>query len=167
MASLPSLLVALLTILSFTLAIGGVWVAVWAWRTFRVTAFAWVVMERLVSAVWNIIQTDQPRPDRVEADKAIAKFAEMIDLSPGSAVVSVLYSTSLCSHLSLLALFLIAVTELTHIGPKLVEGFAEPRFFRVCYRLRWLLGTTAVVMPLVPSLLLQHWMNANGLAPAR
>jgi hypothetical protein len=113
-----------------------------------------------------MVQNKMLRLDHSTINAAVARLQETSSITPGTAVVSYFYSSSLCSLVSPLALALIAASELAHLGPLLKPGFVAPRVFQIGHHIRWVLGTIAIITPLLPTSLFYFWMRSNGLIPS-
>jgi hypothetical protein len=158
-----NLIYALLMILTVVTGVGGIWLAVWAWRTFRVSVFLWIVVSRAVSAVAAFLPSLRVPRGEAKLIEAFSKTADRAGLTPGQLVISMMMSSSFFKLVSLLAFALIAAAELAHYGPRLMEGFQTPRVLRWAYHLRVVLGLIGVLVPWVPDLALWLWMGSNRL----
>lgn len=132
----------------------AVCMAIWTWRTFRVSVFLWLVAARtapVIAAMTEATQGASNMKSTVEAIQTQTKLG-LYDLATVTACLS-----HLLPLLSSLGLLLIALGEFSHFGPRLVPTY-EPRKWLVrLFSVRHLLGIFATLCGVLPSLVVQLW----------
>ena len=142
------------TALTVVMSVGAIWMAIWAWRTFRISILMWLVVGRIVggaSALLNI------SPDHAKLESALKTLQTQSNLSPSDLFTSMAYLTNLFPMLSSLGLLLIALGEFSHFGPSITPSYKPHWVLTFVYRLRHLFGIFAVTCALVPSVALYFW----------
>lgn len=145
------------TALTVGVWVGGIWMAIWAWRTFRVSILIWLVAGRMVGAASSLLLMT---PDRAKLDSAIVALQTQSNLAPADFFVATVYLTTLFPILSTLGFLLIGLGELSHFGPRITPSYEPPWVLKLVYRLRSLFGVFAVICTLVPSATLYLWFHS-------
>ena len=142
---------------TFALSVSAIWVAVWAWRTFRVSVLMWLVAGRVIGAASLLLMIV---PDRAKLDSAIRTLQTQSDLNPADLFVSIASLNTFFPTLSTLGFLLIALGEISHFGRRIATSY-EPHWVLVLvYRLRNLFGVIAVTSALVPTTVLYIWLRS-------
>lgn len=155
---MKTILTSSVTVLTVALLMGSIWMAVWAWRTFRVSIFAWLVVGRIVDAATSLLTFT---PDRAKLESAIKTLQSRSSLSPSEFFVSTTYLTTLFPILATLGFLLIAIGEISHFGPRITPSYQPHWLLVLTYRLRHFFGIFAVASTLVPCITLCIWFRST------
>lgn len=152
-----TILTSSVTVLTVALLIGSIWAAVWAWRSFRISIFAWLVVGRIVDVATSLLNFT---PDRSKLESAIKTLQSQRSLTPTEFFVSTTYLTTLFPILATLGFLLIAIGEISHFGPRIAPSYQPQWLLVLTYRLRHFFGIFAVASTLVPSITLSIWFRS-------
>lgn len=131
--------------------------AIWAWRTFRISIFAWLVVGRLVGAAASLLTVT---PDPAPLESAMESLQTQRGLTPSDIFLSTLNFATLFPILSTLGFALIALGELSHLGPRIARAYEQPKALAQVYRLRHLFGLFAVTCSFLPSTAVSVWFRS-------
>ncbi|MEZ5387631.1 MAG: hypothetical protein R3F13_19145 [Prosthecobacter sp.] len=141
---MPTFLNTMVTGTTVLLVAGSLWMAVWAWQRFRVSVFLWWLASR-VSAFVALLLAGVPDQERLNAKVGTFAKEQHLDLDPVEMYVSMLTLTNLIPILTTTCLAVIAIGELSHVGPRIAPGYEPGRVLRCVHRLRIIWGVLAVL----------------------
>lgn len=152
-----TILTSIVTVLSVVVFLGAIWLAVWAWRSFQVSIFAWLVIERALGSAVGLL-TLTPDPAKIKAALTTLSTQGNLDVADMFLVTSNL--TALFPLLAKLGFIMIALGEISHFGSRIEPTYVPHRSLIVLYRLRHLFGVFAVTCTVAPSLALVGWLRS-------
>lgn len=156
MTTILTLTVSALTV---ALSVGVIWMAIWAWRTFGVSVFGWLVIVR-IAGVARAFGLLNETPDRAEIESMIKALQTGSPNSLQEFLISTAFLTNVFPMLSMAGILLIALGELSHFGPRIVPSYVPHWSVNLVYRFRHWFGVFALICILAPSTALNLWIHS-------
>ena len=145
------------TVLLFIVSAGCLGMAIWAWRTFRISVLMWLAIQRIAFGFTVVLTL---APDRAKLESGIKALQTQSDLSLPDLFTLTSHLTGTFPALSSLALLLIALGEISHFGPSITPTYQPHWILTTFFRLRHLLGLLAVTFSIAPSVAAYLWYHS-------
>lgn len=133
------------------LVVGSLWLAIWAWLRFRVSVFVWWLVGK-VAALVAFRLAGVPDQERIKV--VSDTFAKERHMDPVEMYLSLITLTNIIPALTTVCLGLIALGELSHLGPRITPNYEPGRVLRWVYCLRSMWGVLTVLFSMLASAVL-------------
>jgi len=145
---MPTFLNILVTGVTVLFAVGSLWLAIWAWLRFRVSVFVWWLVGEIAALV-TLQLAGAPDQERIKA--VFEAFSKERHMDPAEMYLSLIALTNIIPVLTTACLGLIALGELSHLGPQITPNYEPGRVLRWVYGLRSMWGVLAVMFSILPA----------------
>jgi hypothetical protein len=141
--------------LSTLLLVGGIVMAIWAWRKLSITVFAWILVVRLTQTLSSLpwaYGTDPAQHPRIDA--ALENLTANPALDPTDVFLLWCSVAAFFPLLSTASLFVLAAVETAKIATRLQPEWQPPSVVSMAHCLRHGFGLLAVLAVVVPTIAL-------------
>ena len=146
---MTSKITSLLGISTFLTVGAMLWLAVWSYRRFGLTMFAWLAIKQISTASASLFNvTLHPEETRLY----IESYQRQLECNAVEVLISFTGLMQLFSVLSLLCITALAAGELANLGTRTVQGYQPHRLLVTAFRGRYLLGAMSVILAVGPTL---------------
>ena len=135
---------------STLLTVGAMlWLAVWSYRRFGITIFAWLVIKQISTTSASLFNvTLHPEETRLY----IESYQRQLECNAGEVLMSFTGLMQLFSVLSMLCITALAAGELANLGSRAKQGYQPHALLATAFRGRYVLGAVSVILAVGPTL---------------
>ena len=139
---------------STLLTVGAMlWLAVWSYRRFGVTIFAWLVIKHLSTTSASLFNVSlHPEETRLY----IESYQKQLECNAVEVLMSFTGLMQLFSVLSTLCITALAAGELANWGARAVPGYQSHGLLVTAFSGRYVLGAMSVILAVGPTLVTAH-----------